>query len=140
MRQALGCGVTLVADSSFRCSSGSFPAGSAAAALPRSFLPGAALFSGYLRVWPIAACAAMPILSCVRDQVTCTARAWQHVSGFGWRAVVGLERGNVGGSGRIVNMVQARRERRNEPPRGWRRLPLRMLAAPLHLTPHPPFS
>src|SRR5882762_584130 len=76
MRQALGCGVPLVVDSSLWCSLGSFPARSAAAALPRSLL----LDAGYLRLWLIAVRAAMPILHCARDQVTCAARAWQRGS------------------------------------------------------------
>src|SRR5258705_44739 len=84
VRRSAGCGLVLL------LLFGLAPSVSAAAALPRSLLPDA----GYLRSWPIAACAAMPILHCARDRVTCAARARQRgTSGFGWRAAVGQERG-----------------------------------------------
>ena len=56
--------------------------------------PGRCIRSGHLRLRPMAARAAMPILHCARDRVTCAARARQRgTSGFGWRAAVGRECG-----------------------------------------------
>src|SRR5258707_13324168 len=106
VRRSAGCGLVLL------LLFGLAPSVSAAAALPRSLLPDA----GYLRSWPIAACAAMPILHCARDQVTCAARAWQRACKHGragsWEsgvhlswcvcAVVGRERGIAAGRRVVV--------------------------------------
>src|SRR5258705_9160564 len=90
VRRSAGCGLVLL------LLFGLAPSVSAAAALPRSLLPDA----GYLRSWPIAACAAMPILHCACDRVTCAARARQRGV-----SVCGRERGRVNGSGRMCVVV-----------------------------------
>src|SRR5258707_5522667 len=74
VRRSAGCGLVLL------LLFGLAPSVSAAAALPRSLLPDA----GYLRSWPIAACAAMPILHCARDPVTSAAQ-YRHSGAHGAR-------------------------------------------------------
>src|SRR5882762_3443976 len=104
-RRSAGCGLVPL------LLFGLSPAGSAAAALPRSLLPDFVLFSVYLRLRPIAVRAAMPKLHCARDRVTCAARARQRGSSVCGRdrgravlerGTAARERGNVGGSGRTV--------------------------------------
>src|SRR5882762_8571776 len=77
-RRSAGCGPVLLLPF------GLCPAVSAAAALPFSRM----LYS--FRLWPIAVRAAMPILHCARDRVTCAARVWQRGS-----SVCGRERGTA---------------------------------------------
>jgi len=75
------------------CSSGSFPAD--------------VLFSGSLRMRPIAARAAMPVLHCASDRVTCAARARQ-------RGVSAVERVWVARRGRTGAWERERERARSE--------------------------
>ncbi len=105
-------GAPLVADSSYCCLSGSL-----LLSLPlRPCLDPFSRMLDSLRLRPNAGRAAMPILHCARDRVTCAARARRRgASVDGWRdvgrgcGITALERGRASGSGRMCVVVERER-------------------------------